>query len=311
VPAAADCGEHREAAEVFAKQTLNDAKNKFTSRVIYLLLANSHIIIQIVQFIRAVMPWQRRPALLIRIAADDFIKYIVTPCQALEEFDYEEPVRADQLREPGRITSQVIKHLINDDLVVADLTTNNANVYYELSLRHALGKAAIHMALVDTPVSFDIRDNRTIFYTMHSRTAEAAREELASQIRHVHQKGYKATNPIIETAGIVKLEHSADPDQKGIGQLMRMVESLGGEIASLRATLREVQLRQTANTNALAVAATSPGLWNSSGGIGGLGSHNLGFSAGTGILSDHLTRPLAQDPNTQPNTKTEIHKRST
>jgi hypothetical protein len=33
-----------------------------------------------------------------------------------------------------RFTSQIIKLLIEADLVIADLTNNNANVYYELTL---------------------------------------------------------------------------------------------------------------------------------------------------------------------------------
>jgi hypothetical protein len=40
--------------------------------------------------------------------------------------------------------------LLEADLVIADLTTNNANVYYELSLRHAIGKPVIHMAAEET-----------------------------------------------------------------------------------------------------------------------------------------------------------------
>jgi hypothetical protein len=73
-----------------------------------------------------------------RVNADDFMKYIVAPCPALKELDYSPPVRADQLNEPGRITSQVIKLLFDAELVIADLTENNANVYYELSLRRAI-----------------------------------------------------------------------------------------------------------------------------------------------------------------------------
>src|ERR1700720_423457 len=84
----------------------------------------------------------------IRQDADDFMNYIVTPCPALAEFDYAPPVRADQLNEPRRITSQVIKLLVEADLVIADLTGNNPNVYYELSLRHALGNLVIHMAVI-------------------------------------------------------------------------------------------------------------------------------------------------------------------
>jgi hypothetical protein len=80
------------------------------------------------------------PGTTIRTEADDFMKYIVTACPALKEHGYDKPIRADQLNDPGRITSQVIKLLMEAELVIADLTGNNANVYYELSFRHALGK---------------------------------------------------------------------------------------------------------------------------------------------------------------------------
>lgn len=145
--------------------------------------------------------------------ADDLMDYIIKPCPALKELDYDDPVRAGQLNEPGRITSQVIKLLINADLVIADLTGNNANVFYELSLRHAVGKPVIHMAFEGTSVSFDVRDNRTIFYNMHSRVAELKRTELAKQIQYVHGEGYKCMNPIIETVGIIDLQRSSDPNQ--------------------------------------------------------------------------------------------------
>src|ERR1051326_3457979 len=84
---------------------------------------------------------------LIRAAADAFMTYIVEPTLGRPEFAYATPVlRADKLGEPGRITSQIITLLMEADLVISDLTGNNPNVYYELSLRHALGKPAIHMA---------------------------------------------------------------------------------------------------------------------------------------------------------------------
>jgi hypothetical protein len=169
----------------------------------------------------------------IRAAADDFMKYIVSGCPALGEFNYSEPVRADKLSEPGRITSQIIRLLMEADLVIADLTTNNANVYYELSLRHALGKPAIHMAEDSTLLSFDIHDNRTIFYTMNIRSVEAAREELARQIRRVHKAGYKASNPITEAIGIVQLEQSENPAQQVLSTVVRNVELLTAEVHRL------------------------------------------------------------------------------
>jgi hypothetical protein len=82
----------------------------------------------------------------IRAAADDFMKYIVLPVVSKKGCEYDAPIRADSMNEPGRITSQIIKLLMDADLVIADLTGNNPNVYYELCLRHALGKPVIHMA---------------------------------------------------------------------------------------------------------------------------------------------------------------------
>jgi hypothetical protein len=170
----------------------------------------------------------------VRQDADDFMKYIVEPCDAFKEYDYEKPKRVDQLGEPGRITTQIIKLLDKADLVIADLINNNPNVYYELCLRHALGKPVIHMATTGTTLPFDVADNRTIFYTMHSRDAEIARDQLAKQIETIHSAAYKPTNPISETMAILTLERSGDPIAKVLGQVMIKIEGLTSEIDSLR-----------------------------------------------------------------------------
>jgi hypothetical protein len=195
------------------------------------------------------------PGSQVRADADDFMKYVVSTCPALKEFDYGEPIRADQLNEPGRITSQIIKLLMDADLVIADLTGGNPNVYYELSLRHALGKPVIHTALAGTPLPFDVRDNRTIFYTMHSRAAEQAREDLASQIRRVHQEGYKPMNPILETVGIINLERATDPVERSMGKIMEMVDSLGGDVKSIASALQQVRAEQDFHNRLLAISA--------------------------------------------------------
>jgi hypothetical protein len=51
----------------------------------------------------------------IREVADDFMKYIVNPCT--DDLGYDPPIRADQLPEPGRITSQIIELLKSAHLV--------------------------------------------------------------------------------------------------------------------------------------------------------------------------------------------------
>ena len=153
------------------------------------------------------------------------------------EATYGVPERADKLPEPGRITTQLITRLDNADLVIADLTRGNPNVFYELSLRHALAKPVIHMALDNTDLPFDVTDNRTIFFSLDCRRAEQARHELSKQIQYVQSTEYRASNPIIETLNVIKLQSSERPLERQMGDLVVKVEHLSANVASIQSTL--------------------------------------------------------------------------
>jgi exopolyphosphatase/pppGpp-phosphohydrolase len=56
--------------------------------------------------------------------------------------------RADLVSEPGQITAAIFSAINESDLCIADLTFLNANVMYELGVRHALQKPVIQVALM-------------------------------------------------------------------------------------------------------------------------------------------------------------------
>ncbi len=116
------------------------------------------------------------PGTAIRDRADTFLKYIVRRVLEKPEFDYDVR-RADDIHEPGLITRQIIESVYTADLVVADLTGRNANVFYELAIRHAAHKPAIHMITAGEPLPFDIADQRTIPYGVDIPRAEAAQAQ--------------------------------------------------------------------------------------------------------------------------------------
>jgi len=60
----------------------------------------------------------------------------------------------------------MVEGVATADLVVADLTGRNANVYYELGIAHALRKRAILLAQQASDIPFDLTAYRAIIYSV-------------------------------------------------------------------------------------------------------------------------------------------------
>ncbi len=75
------------------------------------------------------------------------------------------PVRADdEIFGSGKVMDQVWRGIRDAKVLVAELTTRNANVYYELGLAHALGKPVVLVAADGEGVPFDVHHIRVIYY---------------------------------------------------------------------------------------------------------------------------------------------------
>src|SRR5947208_2310140 len=77
-----------------------------------------------------------KPDTPIRARADMLLTYIIKRVLEKPEFGYDVR-RADEIQQPGLITRQILETVYLADLVVADLTGHNPNVFYELAVRHA------------------------------------------------------------------------------------------------------------------------------------------------------------------------------
>ena len=72
-----------------------------------------------------------------------------------------ECIRADEIKHSGTIDVPMYNHLISADVVIADLSTNNSNAFYELGVRHALRpRTTITIAESELKPPFDV--NHTI-----------------------------------------------------------------------------------------------------------------------------------------------------
>ena len=103
---------------------------------------------------------------------------------ALEAAGFE-VFRADQEQRAGDIRTDMFQELLMADLVVADLTLDNPNVWYELGVRHALRARGVIRVQGPRPTQpFDIYTDRKLNYGLKSgapdpATLEADRAALA------------------------------------------------------------------------------------------------------------------------------------
>jgi len=112
---------------------------------------------------------------------------------ALAPFNYE-PVRSDQIAEPGMISHRMIQLLLDAPLVIADLTGANPNVYYELAIRHAVGKPVLQLIAKGEKIPFDVGDMRTI--AMDISDAFDVVDRITASIKEIEKPGYRVTTPI-------------------------------------------------------------------------------------------------------------------
>jgi hypothetical protein len=148
-----------------------------------------------------------------RIHADWILEEIIQP--VLSEFDDYLVVRADQIAPPGMIDAQVIRYLLDAEIVVADLSRENPNAFYEIGIRHMAQKPIIHMQLADEKTPFDLSLYRTLKFS-RSRPSELrkARDELKRTLEAVLAEDYKVDNPVTRARGQIKIEQEATPEQR-------------------------------------------------------------------------------------------------
>jgi hypothetical protein len=152
----------------------------------------------------------------------------------IKELGYE-PVRADQ--DTGAlIISQMLERLYFADLVLADMTTPNGNVYYEVGIRHAAQKTGCVLLAADwSKQLFDVVQMRTIRYPLPEgditeQTAMAFQSAIKDKIEgladgvspmHLSIRGYPS-----------------DVDERDASTMKDLMEDL----AAFQAKVREVRV---------------------------------------------------------------------
>lgn len=119
--------------------------------------------------------------------------------------------RIDELVAPGTISNQYLERILAADLVLADVSVPNGNVYYELGIRHSVTAAGtLLIAAEGTVIPFDLATNRVLFYNDDSEGLGVLRAQLQRALDGFDQA--LADNPVRSYLEHIGLETSSRSD---------------------------------------------------------------------------------------------------
>lgn len=164
----------------------------------------------------------------VRRATDGLIDAVIQP--TLESMGFQVDV-AHRLSDAGSINVQVLRRILEDELVVANVTGLNPNVMYELAVRHCKRLPVILVAEEGTRLPFDVNDQRTIFYRNDMKGAVELGPQLSNFVTAAIQDA-SPDNPVYRATLDQVIRETIKPESENAAILQR-IDQLESSLVSL------------------------------------------------------------------------------
>lgn len=109
----------------------------------------------------------------------------------------------DKISKLGKITPDVIEHLLGDPLMIADLSGLEAVVYYMIAIRHAIQKPLIQLIQKDERIPLDLDPGSTLQLDGRDESSTPGRvKDLVAMIHSIeldHRHAYTPVSIAIQT----------------------------------------------------------------------------------------------------------------
>lgn len=112
-------------------------------------------------------------------------------------------LRADDIDRAGSFIKDILESIYGSFVVIADLTEQNPNVFYELGVRHALSPRTILIAQSIDDIPSDLREYRTIVYDTSAKGAADFSSRLKKFLLEMQKEPERPDNPVLDRIGSI------------------------------------------------------------------------------------------------------------
>jgi hypothetical protein len=159
--------------------------------------------------------------------ADLVLEYLVKPALG----DKYEVARGDEDPNPGAITPQIVESILEADLVIADLSGFNPNVYYEVAIAHGYERPTVHLQVAVESPAFDLKDMRLVRYNLtNPRELATAVKTLKDFATYASENPAKVRTPLSGAKQFLQIEGSGDPIAQSNLEIVDQVRRLRSEV---------------------------------------------------------------------------------
>lgn len=167
---------------------------------------------------------------------DGVYRGIIVP--AVREAGYE-PIREDISATPGSIPKSIVTKLAEAEMVVADLTSINSNVFYELGIRHVFSKTGTVLIMnKGESIPFDNASYRVIQYTNELADLDDIHQQIVTAIKNRENNGDNPDNIVHDTYPALPMNtigyFSKDMQDERVERLQTQVTELSRENKRLK-----------------------------------------------------------------------------
>lgn len=110
-----------------------------------------------------------------------------------------EATRSEPLR--GDIASQIVTDLTNDQIVVADLTDHNPNVFWELGVRQSFKHCTVTIAEVGTSIPFHLNKKGILFYNGEHLDNQEFEKQFGAALNNCLEYPDEPDSPVLVALG--------------------------------------------------------------------------------------------------------------
>ncbi|WP_005031392.1 hypothetical protein [Holophaga foetida] len=164
--------------------------------------------------------------------------------------------RADDINNSQNIISDIIQGIATSDLIIADLTGANPNVFYELGIAHALKRPTILLVQDIAELPFDLRSYRVISYSTDFVKIRASKEQLSSLATEAIHGRVHFGNPVSDFAENIFINPSTVMAETTIAGLLDHVADLELSLDELTSVLNNLA-QETFSINDKTIQATA------------------------------------------------------